>query len=62
VADARLDADVLVVLFADDAVVNDEGKLRHRARVISAWRDGPASTIGSATRSCPAECAIPYRV
>jgi hypothetical protein len=39
VADASLDANVLVARFADDAVVIDEGQSWRRTREIRAWRD-----------------------
>ena len=42
-ADARRDIDAIVALFAEDAVVVDEGKTRHGTVQIRAWQDGPAS-------------------
>jgi uncharacterized protein (TIGR02246 family) len=42
-ADARRDTDALVALFADDAVVVDEGRTWRGTSEIRAWRDGVAS-------------------
>jgi uncharacterized protein (TIGR02246 family) len=42
-ADARRDIDAVVALFADDAVVVDEGETWRGIDEIRAWRDGPAS-------------------
>lgn len=42
-ADARRDIDALVALFADDAVVIDEGKTRRGATEIRGWQTGAAS-------------------
>jgi ketosteroid isomerase-like protein len=42
-ADHRRDVDAVVALFADDAVVVDEGETRRGPGEIRAWRQGPAS-------------------
>ncbi|MFD9670168.1 nuclear transport factor 2 family protein [Rhodococcus sp. NPDC059968] len=42
-ADARRDIDALVALFADDAVVIDEGQTRRGATEIRGWQTGAAS-------------------
>ena len=42
-ADARRDIDAVVALFADDAVVVDEGETWRGIDEIRAWRHGPAS-------------------
>jgi uncharacterized protein (TIGR02246 family) len=42
-ADARRDVTAMVGLFADDAVVVDEGASHEGAGAIRAWREGTAS-------------------
>ncbi len=42
-ADARRDIDAIVALFADDALVVDEGETWRGISKIRAWREGPAS-------------------
>jgi ketosteroid isomerase-like protein len=41
---ARRDTEALVALFADDAVVLDEGETRRGASEIRTWWEGPATT------------------
>jgi ketosteroid isomerase-like protein len=41
--DAQRDIDGIVALFADDAVVTDEGESRHGIAEIRTWQLGPAS-------------------
>jgi uncharacterized protein (TIGR02246 family) len=42
-AQAARDFDTLVMLFADDAIVIDEGETRHGTEDIRAWRENVAS-------------------
>ena len=42
-AQAARDFDTLVTLFADDAIVIDEGKTRRGTKEIRAWRENVAS-------------------
>jgi ketosteroid isomerase-like protein len=42
-ADARRDTDAILALFAEDAVVVDEGETHRGISKIRAWREGPAS-------------------
>jgi ketosteroid isomerase-like protein len=42
-ADARRDVEAILALFADDAVVVDEGRTWRGRAAIRAWQDGPAS-------------------
>ena len=42
-AQAKRDFDTLVTLFADDAIVIDEGKTRRGTKEIRAWRENVAS-------------------
>ncbi len=42
-ADARRDIDAIVALFADNAVVGDEGETWRGISKIRAWREGPNS-------------------
>jgi hypothetical protein len=55
--DAARDTDALVALFADDAVVIDEGKTWRGATEIRAWRDGPASAYQYTTEVLGVEAA-----
>ena len=41
--DAQRDIDEIVALFADDAIVTDEGETRQGFAEIRAWQLGPAS-------------------
>jgi len=46
-AQAARDFDTLVTLFADDAIVIDEGKTRRGTKEIRAWRENVASIYGT---------------
>src|SRR4051794_15222451 len=48
-AQAARDFDILVTLFADDAVVLDEGQIRRGANEIRAWRENVATAYDYAT-------------
>jgi ketosteroid isomerase-like protein len=39
--EARRDIDAVVALFADDAVVLDEGQTRQGSGEVRGWREGP---------------------
>ena len=48
-AQAGRDFDTLVTLFADDAIVIDEGKTRRGTKEIRAWRENVASVYDYTT-------------
>jgi uncharacterized protein (TIGR02246 family) len=56
-AQAARDFDTLVSLFADDAVVIDEGQTRRGTNEIRAWRDNVASVYEYTTELAGVEAA-----
>jgi ketosteroid isomerase-like protein len=56
-AQAARDFDTLVTLFADDAVVIDEGKTRRDTKQIRAWRENVASVYEYTTEVADVEAA-----
>ncbi len=56
-AQAARDFDTLVTLFADDAIVVDEGKTRRGANEIRAWREHVASAYEYTTELLGVETA-----
>jgi ketosteroid isomerase-like protein len=56
-AQAARDFDTLVTLFADDAVVVDEGQIRRGAKEIRAWRENVASAYEYTTELLGVESA-----
>ena len=46
---AERDTDAIVALFADDAIVVDEGSARHGKDEIRAWRNGTATAYSYTT-------------
>jgi hypothetical protein len=48
--DAQRDVDGIVALFADDAIVTDEGETRQGVAEIRAWQLGPASAYTYRTK------------
>jgi ketosteroid isomerase-like protein len=56
-AQTARDFDTLVTLFADDAVVIDEGKTRRGTNEIRAWRENTASVYDYTTEVAGVEAA-----
>ena len=56
-AQAARDFDTLVTLFADDAIVIDEGKTRRGTKEIRAWRENVASVYEYTTELVGVEAA-----
>ena len=59
--DAQRDTEGIVALFADDAIVLDEGKTYRGTTEIRAWQLGPASRYAYSTEVLNVEASDPDR-
>jgi hypothetical protein len=60
--DARHDHGAILALFADDAVVVDEGRTMRGREAIRSWREGPVSRYSYTTEIAGTEQLAPDRV